>query len=159
MILEARSPSCFSNRYVLKLDGQPIGEFQGRWLSEEIEVRLRNRRRLLLRKGSWLGSRLSLEDAATGETLADAERGGMFTSAWDLRLSTGSARLVSAGILTSGFRVVNGDTTIAAVDRIGLCESGWSVEGESDLQPTDLVFIGLIFSTILRRRAAASAAG
>ena len=38
MILEARSPSCFSDHYVLKFDGQAHGDYRGRWFSEGVNI-------------------------------------------------------------------------------------------------------------------------
>jgi hypothetical protein len=38
MMLEARSPSCWSDHYVLKLDGRPWGEYRGRWFSEGVDI-------------------------------------------------------------------------------------------------------------------------
>jgi len=152
MILKARSPSCFSNRYVLKVDGRPLGEFRGRWMSERVEVHLRGQRRLCLEKQSWLGSRFTLTDAA-GNVLAEANRSGVFTRAWDLSLSSGPARLVSAGMFNTGFLVEQDNLTLAEVNRIGLCEGGWFVKGDETYNEADLLFIGLIYHTILRRQA------
>ncbi len=66
MILEARSPSCFSDHYVLKIDGQAHGDYRGRWYSEGVNIRLRGQRRLHLQKKSWLGSRFKLTRRAPG---------------------------------------------------------------------------------------------
>lgn len=158
MLLEAISPSCFSDLYVLKLDGRPFGEFRGRWFSESIDIRLTNRRRLSLEKAGWMGSRFTLTDSADGRILAAADRSGMFTSAWDVRLGTGGARLVSAGWFNTGYQVLQGDRVLADVNRVGFCNGGWAVSGDGKLQDTDLLFIGLIYHTILRRNAAAAAA-
>ena len=62
MILEARSPNCFSRVYVLKMQGRPIGEFEGRWFSEGMDIRLIKRRRLHLEKTSMFGSQFTLTD-------------------------------------------------------------------------------------------------
>ena len=151
MILEARSPSCFSNHYVLKLDGQAHGDYRGRWYSEGVNIRLRGQRRLHLQKKSWLGSRFNLTDA-NGNNLAEANRSGLFTSAWDLALSNGPARLVSAGFFNTGFIVVQAGRTTAEVNRVGMCEGGWFVKDQGTFDETDLLFIGLIYRTILERR-------
>ena len=63
MRLVARSPSCFSNQYVLKLDSRPVGHFQSKWLSEGIDIRLTERLQLHFEKTSWLGSNFQLIDA------------------------------------------------------------------------------------------------
>jgi hypothetical protein len=156
MILEAISPSCFSDRYVLKLDGRPAGEYRGRWFSECVDVRLTSRRHVSLEKAGWMGSRFSLTDRADGRVLAEADRSGLFTSAWDMRLSTGPARLRSAGWFNTAYQVFQGGKRMAEVDRVGWCNSGWAVHSEGTLQDTDLLFIGLIYHTILRRNAAAA---
>jgi len=158
MRLEAISPNCFSNLYVLKLDGRPFGEYRGRWFSESVELRLTSRRRLILEKDGWLGSRFALTECADGRVVAEADRSGLFTSAWDLRLSTGPARLISAGWFNTGFQVIQGDRALAKVNRVGLCNGGWAVQADGKLQDTDLMLIGLIYHTILRRNAAADAA-
>jgi hypothetical protein len=158
MILEARSPSCWSDLYLLKLDGRPWGEYRGRWFSECVDAQFTGRHRLRLEKKDWLGSRFVLTDAGNDRTLAEADRSGVFTSAWDLRLSKGASRLVSAGWLNTAYRVFRGDRAVAEVDRIGFCNLGWTVEDDGSLGETDLLFIGLIYHTILRRNAAAAAA-
>jgi hypothetical protein len=158
MMLEAISPSCLSDLYVLKLDGRPFGEYRGRWFSESVEVRLTSRRRLSLEKAGWMGSRFALADSADGRVLAEADRSGLFTSAWDVRLSTGPARLVSAGWFNTGFQVFQGGRAMAEVNRVGLCNGGWTVQDDGRLQDTDLLLIGLVYQTILRRNAAAAAA-
>lgn len=157
MLLEALSPSCFSDRYVLKLDGRPWGEYRGRWFSESVDVHLTGRRTLSLEKSGWLGSRFALAEANQGSLLVEADRSGLFTSAWDLRLSKGSARLVSAGWFNTGYRVVQDGRSVAEINRVGLCNGGWAVQDDGTLQDTDLLFIGLIYHTILRRNASAAA--
>jgi hypothetical protein len=105
-----------------------------------------------------MGSRFTLVDPATGRTLSAAERCGVFTSAWDLRLDGGAARLVSAGWLTSGYRVIQRGRDVARADRASIWRRGWVVANEGGFEETDLLFIGLIYHTILRRRASAAAA-
>ena len=158
MILEARSPSCFSNHYVVNLDGRPHGEFRGRWFSEGVDIRLTSRRLIHFERLSWGASSFTLSDASDSEVLAEASRGGIFTSAWKLTLSIGAAELVSAGMFNTGFHVLQGSTQAAQADRIGACEGGWFVKDDGSLQETDLLFIGLIYHTILRRRSSAAAA-
>jgi hypothetical protein len=158
MMLEAISPTCWSDLYVLKLDGRPWGEYRGRWFSECADIHLTGRRQLRLEKAGWLGSRFALTDTGNGESLAEAERSGLFTSAWDLRLSNGPARLVSAGWFNTGYQVMQGGQAVAEINRVGLCNGGWAVGNGHSLFDTDLLFIGLIYHTILRRNAAAAGA-
>ena len=159
MLLEALSPSCWSDLYVLKLEGRPWGEYRGRWFSECVDIDLTGRRQLRLEKVGWLGSRFVLTDSTDGRILAEADRSGLFTSAWDLRLSDGQpARLVSAGWLNTGYRVAQDGQIIAEISRVGLCNGGWAIEASRSLQETDLLFIGLIYHTILRRNAADASA-
>jgi hypothetical protein len=158
MMLEAISPSCWSDLYVVKLDGRPWGEFHARWYSENIGIRLMGRRQFSLEKVGWLGNRFTLADIGDGRLLAEADRGSLFTSDWELRLSIGSARLVSAGWFNAGYRVIQSGRELAAVNQIGLCSGGWAVEDEGSLKETDLLFIGLIYHTIVRRNASAAAA-
>ena len=154
MILEARSRSCFANDYVLKLADASIGTFQARALSEQVDVRLGRRRLLRFEKHSFFGSRLTLTDTTTGSIVAEADRAGTFTSAWDLRLSNGPARLVSAGMFNSGWVVEHAGHPMAEVNRLGMCDGSWYVNSHDVLAETDLIFIGLTYNTILRRNAA-----
>ncbi len=158
MYLEARSPSCFSDHYVLNLDGRPHGEFCGRWFSEGVDIRLTNRRHIHLEKLSWAGSNFKFTDASDDTILAEASRVGVFTSAWNLTLSIGATQLVSAGLFNTGFNVLQGGRQVAQTDRIGMCEGGWFVKDDGSLQETDLLFIGLIYHTILKRRSSSAAA-
>src|SRR5262245_55767198 len=121
MMLEALSPSCWSDRYVLKLDGRVWGEYRGRWFSESVDIHLTGRRQLSLEKRGWLGSRFSLTDSSDESVLAEADRTGLFTTAWDLRLSIGPARLVSAGWFNTGFQAVHDSRNLADIYRVGLC--------------------------------------
>jgi hypothetical protein len=157
MKVEAMAPGCLSDLHVLKRDGRPWGEFRGRWFTESLDIYTTGRRHLGMEKHGWLGSHFTLTDKADGRILAEANRSAPLTSAWDMRLSNGPARLVSAGWLNTSYRVVQGGRTSAAVDRVGLCNNGWAVQDDGSLQETDLLFIGLVYHTILRRNAAASA--
>ena len=158
MYLEARSPSCFSARYVLKWDGRPHGEFRGRWFSETIDVRLTGRRRLTFSCPGFWGGKFELADGHTGEVLAGGERDGWLSSSWTLLLRTGSARLASAGIFNTGFVLESMGVERARVDRIGCCEGGWRVDGDAVMTDVDLVFVGLIYHTIIERRRRSRAA-
>jgi hypothetical protein len=151
MILEARSPSCWSNHYVLKMNGRPLGEFRGRWFSEAIDVRLMERRTLHLEKSSWLGSHFTLTDAQTGQMLGQADRAGLFTAAWNLQLLSGPARLASPQWFTREYTVTRERSAVATVRPIGFCEGGWLVEDSGELAASDLILIGLIYHTILER--------
>jgi hypothetical protein len=153
MILEAISPSCWSDTYVLKLDGRPWGEYRGRWFSECIDIRLVGHQELAVQKEGWLGGRFVLT-ATDGSILAEAERAGILTSAWELRLSNGTARLVSAGWFNTGYQVVLGGRILADINRTGFCGNDWVIEGSGSLERCDLLFVGLIYHTILRRNAA-----
>jgi hypothetical protein len=157
MILEAVSPSCCSNTYVLKLDGRPWGEFCGRCFSECMYIRLIGHQELAFEKRGWSGSRFSLNNTADRSVLAEADRAGILTSAWDLRLANGPAKLVSAGWFNTGYQAVRANRVVARINKTGLFGNDWTIDGDGSLQRTDLLFIGLIYCTILRRNAAASA--
>ena len=152
MILEAISPSCWSDTYVLKLDGRPWGEYRGRWFSECIDIRLVGHQDLAVQKEGWLGGRFVLT-ATDGSVLAEAERAGIFTSAWDLRLSNGPATLVSAGWFNTGYQVVRDGYVLAEINKTGFCGNDWAIESSDELARTELLFVGLIYHTILRRNA------
>lgn len=152
MQLEARSPSCFSSQYLLKLDGRPVGQFRGRWFSEGIDIRLTERLQLHFEKTSWLSGEFRLLDASTQEVLAKGNRAGFFTRSWDLDLRSGSAQLAPAGIFSSAYKVVQGERIAAHASRIGWCEGGWLVEDDGTLDATDLVFVGLVYHTVLQRQ-------
>jgi hypothetical protein len=151
MILEARAASCFSWEYVLKINDRPIGKCSGRWFSENVEVQLTQRRRLEFRKIGWLGSRFELVDLSDGAVVADADRAGIFTSVWDVRLSVGPGLLQSGGWFSTAYELVQDGDALARVDRVGACERGWIVDGGDVLTDEDLLMIGLIHLTILQR--------
>jgi hypothetical protein len=54
--------------------------------------------------------------------------------------------------------VVQGGRHLAEINRVGVCNRGWAVRDDGSLLETDLLFIGLIYHTILRRNAAAATA-
>src|SRR5207244_11926702 len=120
--------------------GRPGAPCRGRWLTEVVERRLLGGRALVLETNGWLGSRFALVDTASGRTVAEADRSGFFTSAWDMRLSNGSARLVSAGWFNTGYEVLQDGRRAADVNRLGLCNGGWAVQDDGTLQETDLLF-------------------
>ncbi len=150
MRLEARSPNCFSSVYVLKRDGRPIGEFRSRWFSESIDVRLTGRRGLTLAKIGWLGSQFQLIDAGEETVVGTARRAGLFTSAWELDLGSGPAELVSAGWFNTAYLVSRDGLELARVNRAGVCEGGWYVQGALD--EAEMILVGLVYQTILSRR-------
>lgn len=160
MHIEAQSANCFSSQYILKLDGRPIGQFRGRWFSEGIDVRLTERLQLHFNKESWLGSKFQLMDATTKETLASGARAGFFGGTWNLKLRNGPAQLVRTSWFSSAYKIQRGEVTIAQAARTDWCSRGWRVEdrtpnnelSKSTLEATDLVFIGLVYHTILQRR-------
>lgn len=159
MKLEATSRHCCSRHYLLRLDGRPTGEFRGRWFSEGLEVRGTGRQHWNLEKAAWFGSQFSLKEGTSGEVLARGTPAGWLTSSWDLELGDGPARLVSRGILSSGYRIERDDRVLGEVRRLGACTPGWVVETEVELRRDDLLFIGLIFHVILARQSDADGGG
>jgi hypothetical protein len=157
MILEARPENCCSTKFVLKLDGRPVGKYEGRWFSECLNIHLLERRHLELRKLSWLGSKFELIDLAIGQAIGRCDRSGLFTRSWDMTLSVGPAVLVRAGWLTSAFELKQGDQVLARVDRLGWCERGWSAENQLPLAEEDLLFLGVLYHIILQREEAHAA--
>jgi len=159
MLLEAEAANCFSSTFVLKIDGRPLGKFEARWLSEGVDLALVERRRLRLEKVGWIGSRFQLIAEGEEEAVAEADRSGLFTSSWDLTLSVGPAQMVREGFFATGYVVRRRDAEMARVDRRGMCDRGWFVEGRG-LRDEDLILIGLVYHTIKRREASQhSAAG
>ena len=156
MLLEAEPASCCSSTFVLRLGGRPLGKFEGRWLSEGIDLALLGRRWLRFEKVGWIGSRFQLVAEGDEGPVAEAERGGLFTSTWDLVLSVGRAQMAREGWFATGYVVRRGEREVARVGRTGLCSRGWFVEG-GGLRPEDLMLIGLIYHTIRRREASHSA--
>ena len=157
MLLEAEPASCCSSTFVLRLGGRPLGKFEGRWLSEGIDLALLGRRWLRFEKVGWIGSRFRLVAEDEEDSVAEADRAGILTSSWDLVLSVGRAALAREGWFATGYVVRRGEREVARVGRTGLCSRGWFVEG-GGLRPEDLMLIGLIYHTIRRREASHSAA-
>ena len=151
MHLESQSPDCFSNNYILRLDGRPFGEFSGRWFDEGMDIRGTGHRRYRFEKASWFGSHFQLVDNS-GTVLAQADRSGFLTSRWTLQLNAADAELVSLGFFNTGFGVVSEKQQLAVVDRASGCNAGWYVQSHEDMPVEDLLFTGLIFHTILARR-------
>src|SRR5262249_9986842 len=150
--LEARAANCCSSKYVLKLDGRPIGKFEGRWFSESLDVNLTERRQLALQKVSLMGSQFVLRAQDEEQPLGSAQRSGFFSSGWDLILSTGGCRLEKAGWFESSYVLRQGDGIVARVDRLGLCERGWRVDALDAITVEDLLLIGLVYHTIRQRQ-------
>lgn len=159
MILEARASDCFSTTHVLKINGQAIGSFQGRFWSEGLDLALTGRQRLKLDKAGWLTSHFQLKDAESDETLVEARPIGMFSSGWDLTLASGPATLERAGFFKSAYEIRRNREVLGRVDRLGICERGWRVEKFADeLTAPDLILVGLLFHIIQKRQAAHAAA-
>lgn len=151
MHLEARAPNCFSRHFVLKLDERPVGTFKGRWFSEGIDIRLTERLQLHFEKLSWVGSDFRLIDVNTQEVLAQGQRAGWFTRTWNLQLRTGPAQLVAPSLFSFRYNVIQNGEIVASVERYNWCERGWRAEEFGTLDATDLVFVGLVYHTILER--------
>lgn len=152
MQLTARSPNCFSSRYVLRLDGRPLGEFTGRWFSENLNLRLTNRRRWRLHRESFWNARFSLLNEA-GEYFGTARHKGFFGCRWILNTSVGECQLVSAGFFNTGYLLEQHGQTLATVRSLNRCENGWQVDAhDPTLNVGDLVLAGLIYHVILQRR-------
>jgi hypothetical protein len=157
MLLEARAANCFSTSFVLKLEGRPVGKFEGRWFSEGLDVSLLERHQLQFQKVSWLGSQFVLKEMPDQLEVGRANRGGIFTSSWDLEVSTGPGRLEKEGWFGTAY-VFRQEGAQARVDRLGMCERGWAVEGGGELKPADLLLLGLVFHVIQQRAAQHAAA-
>jgi hypothetical protein len=160
MILEARAESCWSSTHVLKINGQAVGKFEGRFFSEGLDLALTGLRRFKFEKTGYFTSQFELKDADTGVVLTDAELAGIFTSTWKLTLAGGPAELTKAGFFSSAYEVREGRHVLARVDRLGMCERGWRVDADDSLQAPDLLTIGLIYHiTLQRQQRHAAAAG
>lgn len=153
MILEARSADCCSTELVLKVDGRPVGKYEGRWFSEGLDVQLLGRHLLKFEQDGWFTSRFVLKFGEEEEKLCEADRTGLFTSAWDLQLSVGPAQMVLDGWFTTAYVVTQGERRIARVDRAGACERGWIAEGYlEDLMVEDLLVVGLVYHVVQMRQ-------
>jgi len=152
MLLEARPTDCFSSKHLLKLDGRPIGRFRGRWLSDGIEIEFVERLRLRFENTSWIGSGYRLIETNSGEVLATAQRAGILSGTWNLKLRSGSKEMFRTHLFSSGFEVRQGAQSVAQVTRIGWLERGWRVEDNGTLDVIDLVFVGLIYHKVLQRQ-------
>ena len=62
-------------------------------------------------------------------------------------------------ILKNGVYRTIGETAVARVDRVGMCERGWLVDGGGDLAEEDMLLIGLVYHTILQRQQQQQQAG
>jgi hypothetical protein len=159
MMLEAKAVNCFSSTFVLKVDGRPVGKFQGKWLSESIDVDLTERRHLQFRKIRWLGSQFELVDPIYEKLVGSCNRSGVFTSGWDMNLSVGPGRLVRVGWFNSAYEFKQGDQIHARVDRLGWCERGWVVDGHDAMTQEDLLLIGMVYQVIQNRKARQASSG
>lgn len=160
MILEAKAENCFSTTHVVKLNGQAIGKFEGRFFSEGLDLSLTGMRRFKFEKSGFFSSRFDLKDGESDAVLASGQPAGIFTSAWDLTLTDGPAELSKKGWFSTTFELQRSGRVLATVDRLGMCERGWRIEAHADLAPPDLLIVGLVFQVIKARqeRAAAAAA-
>ena len=86
MILEARAENCFSSTHVLKINGQAVGKFEGRFFSEGLDLALTGLRRFKFEKSGFFSSQFHLKDAETGAVLTEAQPAGIFRSGWKLNL-------------------------------------------------------------------------
>src|SRR4051794_27415576 len=86
VLFEAQAANCFSRTLILKVDGRPFGKVEARLFGESLDVQLLERRRLAFRKQGWLSAHFDLVDVDNDQVLGQAQRGGVFTSAWDLTL-------------------------------------------------------------------------
>src|SRR5262249_9227034 len=108
---------------------------------------------------SWLGSEFVLKDAGTDDMVGRADRAGVFTSKWKLELSIGEAELVHAGWFQTAYQVEQNGNVHARVDRLGVCQRGWSADNLGSLNETDLLVAGLVYHVIrLRQERQAAAA-
>jgi hypothetical protein len=151
MNLEARSANCFATEFVLKLNGQAVGKFETRWFGEGLDIAMTGRRQLRFEKIGWMGSQFALKREGDERPVAWADRAGFLTSAWDLELSSGAAQLVTMGWFQTGYRVEQERTVLGQVDRLGWCERGWIVNGET-LTQEDMILVGMIYHAILQRQ-------
>lgn len=157
MLLEAEPDGCFSSTFVLKFDGRAVGKFEGRFFSEGLDLALVGRRRLRFEKVGWIGSHFRLLAEGDEKPLGEADRSGVFSSSWDLSLSVGPAQMVREGWFATGYAVQRGDEALGRVDRSGLCGRGFYAEGRG-LKEEDLILVGLVYHTVLRRQAQQAAA-
>src|SRR5262245_6134776 len=151
MILEARAENCFSSTFVIKVNGQAVGKFTGRWFGEGLDVSMLGQRRLKFEKAGWIGSHFRLKSADDDRVIAEAQKAGLFTSAWELQLSVGQAYLERAGWFDSGW-VLRRHQPLARVERLGMCERGWRVQTYTDLEAYDILLTGLVFQVIQSRQ-------
>ena len=151
MILEARAENCFSQTHVLKINGQAVGKFEGRFFSEGLDLALTGLRRFKFEKSGFFTSHFQMLDGDTGAVLTEAQPAGVFTSGWVLKLVGGPADMKKAGFFSSAYEVRDGGQVLARVDRLGMCERGWSVDGGS-LEAPDLLTIGLVYHIVMKRQ-------
>ena len=151
-MLETHSPNCFSSQYVLLDNGKPTGKFTGRAFSNSIDVSLLQQYRLTFKHAGIFNSRYTLVERGTGSLVAGAAHAGLFTSTWNLSLSVGDCKMVSAGLFNQGFYIEQTRKRLAEVNVTGGCSGTWYVRPHIVMPLTDQVMIGLVFHTILRRR-------
>jgi hypothetical protein len=161
MILEARAEDCFSTTHVLKINGQAVGKFEGRYFSEGLDLALTGMRRFKFEKPGFFTNQFHLKDAESGALLAQAQPAGVFSSTWTMKLTGGPAELRKAGWFSSAYDLLRGKELLAHVDRLGACQRGWRITALTDVPAPDLILVGLVFYVIQKRQqqhAAAAAA-
>jgi hypothetical protein len=159
MFLEARAANCFASTYVLKFNGNAVGKYETRFLSEGVDIALTGRRQLRFEKVGWVGSNFSLGEAGSDKAIGSVDRAGVFSSSWELRFKAGAARLERTGFFDSGYVVRAGHETVASVDRLGMCQRGWVVQAaDGDLTLEEMILVGLVYHVILSRQAQHAAA-
>jgi hypothetical protein len=158
MNLEARAENCFSQKHVLKINGQAVGKFERRFFSEGLDLSLIGMRRLRLDKSGFFSGKFELKDAETDVVLATAAPAGIFTSTWNIGLARGQCELNKAGFFSSAFNLMHGNHLLATVNRLGICQRGWIVVGHEELEAPELLLTGLIYHVIVRRQEQAAAA-
>jgi len=157
MELEARAANCFSQTHVLKINGQAVGKFEGRYFSEGLDLAFTGMRRMRFEKSGFLSGRFELKDAGSDAVLASASPGGFFSSTWNISLVRGPCELRKAGFFSSAYELMNGNHKLARVDRLGYCQRGWVVAGDDDLDASELLLAGLVYHVISRRQEQAAA--
>jgi hypothetical protein len=158
MILEARAESCFSSIHLLKINGQAVGKFEGRYFSDALDLALTGLRRFKFERPGVFKRVFQLKDAESGAVLSEAQPAGMFSAHWMMKLSDGPAELRKTGWFRSGYELKREGTLLARVDRLGGCNRGWQVTTVGELPAPDLLLVGLVYHVIRKREEQAAAA-
>src|SRR6266850_6787477 len=113
MNLEARAENCFSSSHVLKINGQAVGKFEGRFFSEGLDLALTGMRRFKFEKPGFFTNQFQLKDAETGAVLAEAHPAGIFSAAWTMKLTGGEAELRKSVWFGSAYELRRGKIVLA----------------------------------------------